>query len=185
MEVALPGFEHAPQLPQAQKWGLDTPGPRNHCTVHYLKLIALKYFSLPFTLFEPCGSAVCIMNSKIHVRKNSLNKYFKVISHYFHVYPYSQALYGPLKLNALVFFFAALAEVQVTIHFVLNLPLQGVSATCPIGRCCVCSLLLFASEILCDLPTYSKQRMNKITPSQWPCCLETQNAQWNHAECRL
>ena len=116
MEVAPPGFEHAPQLPQAQKWGLDTPGPCNHCTVHYLKLIALKYFSLPFTLFEPCGSAVCIMNSKIHVRKNSLNKYFKVISHCFHVYPYSQALYGLLKLNALVFFFAALAEVQVDHH---------------------------------------------------------------------
>ena len=29
------------------------------------KLIVLKYFSLPFTLFEPYG-AVFIMNSKIH-----------------------------------------------------------------------------------------------------------------------
>ena len=25
-------------------------------------------------------------------------------------------------------------------------------------------------------PRTSKQRMNKISPSQWPCCLETQNA---------
>ena len=30
----------------------------------------LKYFSLPFTLFEPCG-AVINMNSKVHLRRNS------------------------------------------------------------------------------------------------------------------
>jgi len=47
-----------------------------------LKLIMLKYFSVPFTLFEPYG-AVFIMNSKIHLRKNSSNEYFKTISHYF------------------------------------------------------------------------------------------------------
>ena len=35
--------------------------------------------------FEPCG-AVFIMNSKIHLRKNSLNEYFKAISPYFRVY---------------------------------------------------------------------------------------------------
>ena len=44
----------------------------------------VKYLSLPFTLFESYG-AVFIMNSKIHLRKNSSNDYFKTISHYFHV----------------------------------------------------------------------------------------------------
>ena len=54
----------------------------------FLKLILLKYFSLPFTLLEPCG-AVIIMNSTIHLRKNSLNKYFKTIPHYFCIYSFS------------------------------------------------------------------------------------------------
>ena len=52
------------------------------------KLIALKYLSLLFTLFEPYG-AVFIMNSKIHLRKNSSNEYFKTISHYLRVYSLS------------------------------------------------------------------------------------------------
>ena len=43
----------------------------------------------------------------------------------------------------------------------LNLPREGFPATFPIGHCCVCSPLLFATEILRDSPTYSKQRMNK------------------------
>ena len=38
------------------------------------------------------------MNSKIHLRKNSSNEYFKTISHYF-----------------VFFFFAAFAEVQVAV----------------------------------------------------------------------
>ena len=40
------------------------------CTVWNLKLIVLKYFALPFTLFEPWG-AVFNMNSKVHLRRNS------------------------------------------------------------------------------------------------------------------
>ena len=52
------------------------------------KLIASKYLSLLFTLFEPYG-AVFIMNSKIDLRKNSSNEYFKTISHYFRVYSLS------------------------------------------------------------------------------------------------
>ena len=71
-------------------------------------------------------------------------------------------------MNALVFFFAALTEDQVAVLSVSNLPWQGFPATCLIDHCCVCSPLLFASEILCDLPgdspTYGKQRMNKIGP---------------------
>ena len=89
--------------------------------------------------------------------------------------------------SALVFFFTALVKVQVTVLSVLNLPRQGIPATCPIGHWCVCSPVLFASEILCDSPgdspTYSKQRMNKMRPSRWPCWMETQNARWRHAEC--
>ena len=52
------------------------------------KLIALKYLSLLFTLFEPYG-AVFIMNSKMHLRKNSSNEYFKTISHHRLVYSLS------------------------------------------------------------------------------------------------
>ena len=44
-----------------------------------------NYYPLPFALFEPCG-AVFIMNSKIQLRKNSLNEYFRAILHYFRVY---------------------------------------------------------------------------------------------------
>ena len=50
---------------------------------------------------------------------NSSNEYFKTISHYFRVYSLSGSI------NGLVFFFAALAEVQVTVLSVLNLPQQG------------------------------------------------------------
>ena len=74
-------------------------------------------------------------------------------------------------MNALVFFFDALAEVQVAVLSVLYLPRQGFLATRRIGHCCVCSPLLFAGEILCDLPsdspTYGKQSMNKVSPSRW------------------
>ena len=44
-----------------------------------------NFLSLPFTLFEPYG-ALFIMNSKMHLRKNSSNEYFKTISHYLRVY---------------------------------------------------------------------------------------------------
>ena len=50
-----------------------------------LKFNSLKYFSLPFT---PCGG-VFIMNSRICLRKNSINEYFKAISHYLRVYSLS------------------------------------------------------------------------------------------------
>ena len=47
-----------------------------------------NFLSLPFTLFEPYG-ALFIMNSKMHLRKNSSNEYFKTISHYLLVYSLS------------------------------------------------------------------------------------------------
>ena len=94
---------------------------------------------LPFTLFEPCG-AVFLMNSKIHLSKNSLNEYFQAISHYFRVYSLSGFLKGH-SMNVLVFFYPALAEVQVVVLSVLNLIRQGFPATCRIGHSCVCSTL--------------------------------------------
>ena len=93
-------------------------------------------------------------------------------------------------MNSLVFF----AEVQVAVLLVLNLLRQGFPATCRIGHCCVCSPLLFASEILCDSPgdspTYSKQRLNEISPSWWPTsCVawkpKMHKWPWCHAEWRL
>ena len=100
-----------------------TTGPCDHRTDNSLKLIVLKYFSLPFTLFEPYG-AVFIMNLKIHLTKNNSNEYFKTISHYFRVYSLS-GFKEAGSINGMVFFFAALAEVQVTVLSVLNLPRQG------------------------------------------------------------
>ena len=70
---------------QRIKVRLLTTRPCGHYTNETVKLILLKYLSLPFTLFEPYG-AVFIMNSKIHLRKNSSNEYFKTISHYLRVY---------------------------------------------------------------------------------------------------
>ena len=174
------GFERASQLPPGKKVRPLTTQPCDRY-IHFLrKLISFKYHSLPFTLFEPYGT-VFIMNSKIHLRKNSSNLYFKTISHYLRVYSLSGFTVGR-SINGLVFFFAAFAEVQVTVLSVLNLPRQGFPATCPVGHCCVCNPRLFASEIFCDLPTYNKQRMNKMSPSLYTCCLETQNARWRHVE---
>ena len=58
-----------------------TSGPCDRDDHYFWKLIIVKYISLPFTLFELYG-AVFIMNSKIHLRKNSSNEYFKTVSHY-------------------------------------------------------------------------------------------------------
>ena len=87
------------------------------------------------------------------------------------------------SINGLVFFFAGLAKVQVTVLTVLNRRRQGFPATCPSGYCCVCSPQLFASEILRYSPTFNKQRMNKMSPaSRWKCYLESQSARWRHVE---
>ena len=98
MEVATPGFEPAPQLPPAKKVRFLTTGPCDHCSEWKVKFkIVLKYFSLPFTLFEPCG-AVFMMNSKIHLRKNRSNEYFKAILHYFRVL-FTLGLYNGRSIN--------------------------------------------------------------------------------------
>ena len=124
MEVDTPGLEPScTPTSSSEKVRPLTTGPCDHCADNSSKLIAMKYFSLPFTLFEPYG-AVFIMNSKIHLRKNSSNEYFKTISHYLRVYSLSGFTVGR-SINGLVFFFAAFAEVQVTVLSVLNLLRQG------------------------------------------------------------
>ena len=85
-EVATQGYEYScTPTSSSEKVQPLTTGPCDHCAEYMSKLIVLKYFSLLFTLFEPYG-AVFIMNSKIHLRKNSSNEYFKTISHYLLVY---------------------------------------------------------------------------------------------------
>ena len=117
------------------------------------------------------------INSK-KPKKTKTNKQLKpVFRNHFALSPclFILGLYMGRSINGLVFFFAAFAEVQVTVLSVLNLPRQGFPATCPLGHSCVCSPRLFASEIFCDLPTYNKQRMKKMSLSRWTFCLETQN----------
>ena len=141
MEVDTPGLEPSctPTSSSEKVWPLTT-GPCDHCADNSSKLIVLKYFSLPFTLFEPYG-AVFIMNSKIHLRKNSSNEYFKTISHYFRVYSLSGFKIGR-SINGVVFFFAALAEVQVTVLSVLNLPRKGLPLV-QLGT------VVFAAAVIC------------------------------------
>ena len=95
-----------PTSPSEKKVRLLNTGLCDHWTNLNVKLIVLKYFSLPFTLFEPCG-AVFMMNSKIHLRKNSSNEYFKAILHYFLVL-FTLGLYNGRSMNTLIFFFVAL-----------------------------------------------------------------------------
>ena len=53
-----------------------------------LKLLYLRHFSPPWTLFE-VGGAKFIMNSKINLRKINFEAYFKAILHYFGLNPLS------------------------------------------------------------------------------------------------
>ena len=86
--VTPPGFEPASQLPPAQKgeasyhWAMR-PLHNLSCKINSVKIF-LSYIHTVMT----CGG-VFIMNSKVHLRKNSLNKYLKAISHYFRVYSLS------------------------------------------------------------------------------------------------
>ena len=81
LDVTKPGFEPASQLPSVKIVRPLTTGPCDRCADSARKLIVSSSLSLLFTLFEPYGT-VFIMNSKIHLRKNSSNEHFKTISHY-------------------------------------------------------------------------------------------------------
>ena len=70
VSAALPHILRVTSLWVVPVFTPHTTGLCVRCTVWNLKLIVLKYFSPPFTLFEPCG-AVFNMNSKVHLRKNS------------------------------------------------------------------------------------------------------------------
>ena len=129
---------------QRKQCGLQGPRGRH---IHFLrKLISLKYLSLPSTLFEPYG-AVFIMNIQRYIwgkiAQTSIQNHFALSPCLF-----TLGLYVGRSINGLVFFFAAFAEVQVTVLSVLNLPRQGFPASCPVGHCCVCNPWLFASEII-------------------------------------
>ena len=123
------------QFPLAQEEKPHTTRPCDACTKQPWNFMVSNCFSPPFTLFEPCG-AVFIMNSKILLRKKELKRVFQ--SH-FALFPYlfTLGLYKGCSMNELVFFLVALAEVQVAVLSVLNLPRQGFLATCRIGHCCV------------------------------------------------
>ena len=101
MEVATPGFDLHPNFLKPKSAASD------HYTKISLKLIVLKYFSLPFTLFEPCR-AVFIMNSKIHLSKSSSKRVFQ---NHFALSPclFTLGLYIGRSINGLVSFITALA----------------------------------------------------------------------------
>ena len=88
LQVAPPGFEPAPQLPPAQIVRHRTTEPCDHYKNKMSSLIALKYsFSAIHTVWTLWRGIY--HESKIWLRKNSLNKYSKAISHYLRVYPLS------------------------------------------------------------------------------------------------
>ena len=77
----------------------------------------------------------------------SISKPFHIVSMFIH----SPALYRLLDLNECTGLPSSLLSLKFRLPFfqcVKNLARQGFpSSTCPIGRCCVCSPLLFGSEI--------------------------------------
>ena len=131
----------------------------------FLKWVLLKYFSLPFTLLKPCG-AVIIMNSKIHLRKNSLNVYFKTTPYYFCIYSFSS-------------FITATRWTHWSFRLLrcsVNLPWQGFPASSPVGHYCVCSPLLFTPAMVISQHTVNRgwKKWAWMSTSRWSCCLETQ-----------
>ena len=117
------------------------------------------------------------------VRKSSIHKL--PISVYIH----SRALQRPLdELISLLRWSSGCR------FFGVKSPMARISSHLSNRHCCVCSPLLFASEILCDSPgdspTYSKQRLNEISPSCWSTsCVawkpKIHKWPWCHAEWRL
>ena len=76
----------------------------------------------------------------------SISKPFHIISMFIH----SLALYRLLDLNECTGLPSSLLSLKFRLPFfqcVKNLARQGFPSTCPIGHCCVCSPLLFGSEV--------------------------------------
>ena len=103
-----------------------------------------------------------IMNSNIHLRKNSLNNYFKTTSHYFLVH----SLSGFIRAARWTYSSSLLLSLKFRLPFCRCLsdsPQQGFPAPCRIRQCCVCSLLLFEQKYLAIRQrTCSKQRMKNL-----------------------
>ena len=171
LDEATLGFEPASQPPPAKESAAFNHWAMQPLSQQQLEINSVEVSFSTFHTVEPYG-AVFIMNSNIHLRRQLK----RVFQNHFALSPCLFELYIGRSINGLVFFFAAFAEVQVTVLSVLNLPRQGFPATCPIGHCCVCSPRLFASELFSDFPRYNKQGMNKMSTSRCTCCLETQNA---------
>ena len=79
VSAALPHILHVTPPWVVPVFMPHTTGTCVRCTIWNLILIVLKYFSLRFSLFEPCR-AVFNMNSKVHLRKNS-GKDFQPLCH--------------------------------------------------------------------------------------------------------
>ena len=130
MQVAPSGCEPAAQLPLAHKVRPSTTGRDDHTTqhIHILnhKMNSLKVF------FPAIHTVLTLWRCIYHEFKDAFPCLFTL------------GLYNGCSMNALVLFFAALAEVQVAVVSVLNLPRHGFPASCRIGHCCACSPLLFA-----------------------------------------
>ena len=121
---------------------------------------------------------VFIMNWKIHLRNSNLNEYFKPFCIFISVFIHSRALYRS-SMNPL--WSSLLFSLKFRSWFFPCLIFHGkVSSHCPIGHCFFRSLLLFASQILCDSPgnppTYSgrvvwKPKMHNVfLGSEPPSC---------------
>ena len=98
---APPGFEPAPRLPIEQKVKPRTTGPCDYCTICPVKLIVLKYFCLPFTLFELVEEYLSWIQRYIwgKIAEISISKPFRIISVFIH----SRA-YNSRSMSALVYF---------------------------------------------------------------------------------
>ena len=141
------------QSPLAQEEKPHTTKPCDACTMQPWNLMVLNCFSPPFTLFEPLWSCI-YYEFKDTFEEKELKRVFR--SH-FALFPclFTLGLYKGCSMNELVFFLVALAEVQVAVLSVLNLPRQGFLGTCRIGHCfvlqpaviCLTNTLRFAKAI--------------------------------------
>ena len=109
------------------------------------------------------------------IDQTSISKLFCIISVFYSLSGFITAarLTCDRSMNAHILFFVALAEVQVAVLSVLNLPRQGFLATCRIGHCCVCSPLLFAAEILAIRHAIRQRTVNR----RW--------IKWAQGDCRV
>ena len=107
--------------------------------------------------------------------KNSSNEYFNTISHYFCAYSLSR--------------FIQAARLTDWSSSLLSLKFGSPFFRCKTFHAKDFQPLVQSGTVVftarCYSPTFNKQRMNKMNPSRWTCCLETQSARWRHVEWRF